>query len=75
MLGGTWQKDSPLLATARLLIESTRNLAKAVVLWGIALDTDHNPHAGGCSICRGLVAVDLKQSPATVIYTVGSISY
>jgi glucosylceramidase len=67
--GGTWQKESPLLTTAHLLIESTRNWAKAVVLWGVALDTEHNPHAGGCGTCRGLVTVDLKQTPATVTYT------
>jgi glucosylceramidase len=67
--GGTWQKESPLLATAHLLIESTRNWAKSVVLWGIALDTEHNPHAGGCGTCRGLVTVDLTQTPATVTYT------
>jgi glucosylceramidase len=67
--GGTWQKESPLLGTAHLLIESTRNWAKAVVLWGVALDTEHNPHAGGCGTCRGLVTIDLKQTPATVTYT------
>ncbi|MCU1320858.1 MAG: O-glycosyl hydrolase [Acidobacteriaceae bacterium] len=67
--GGTWQKESPLLTTAHLLIESTRNWAKAVVLWGIALDTEHNPHAGGCGTCRGLVTVDLTRNPATVTYT------
>lgn len=67
--GGSWQKESPMLTTTHLLIDSTRNWAKSVVLWGIALDTDHNPHDGGCGTCRGLVTVDLKQSPATVAYT------
>ena len=67
--GGTWQKESPLLTTAHLLIDSTRNWAKAVVLWGIALDAEHNPHAGGCGTCRGLVTIDVKQNPATVTYT------
>ena len=66
--GGTWQKESPLLSTTHLLIGSTRNWAKAVVLWGVALDQDHNPHAGGCGTCRGLVTVNLNQSPATVTY-------
>jgi glucosylceramidase len=36
--GGTWQKGNLLAVTAQLLIESTRNWAQAVVLWGIALD-------------------------------------
>jgi glucosylceramidase len=67
--GGTWQKESPLTTTSHLLIDSTRNWAKAVVLWGIALDTNHNPHAGGCGTCRGLVTLNLAQTPATVSYT------
>jgi glucosylceramidase len=65
--GGTWQKKAALEVTAHLLIDSTRNWAKAVALWGIVLDTDHNPHAGGCGTCRGLVTLDTKQM--SVSYT------
>jgi glucosylceramidase len=65
--GGTWQKKTPLEVTAHLLIDSTRNWAKAVALWGIVLDTEHNPHAGGCGTCRGLVTLDTKQM--SVSYT------
>lgn len=67
--GGTWQRESPLLVTAHLLFDVTRNWGKSVVLWGIALDTDHNPHAGGCGTCRGLVTIDLKQTVPTLTYT------
>ena len=67
--GGTWQHESPLHVTAHLLLDVTRNWGKSVVLWGVALDTDHNPHAGGCGTCRGLVTVDLKQTPPAVTYT------
>ncbi len=67
--GGTWQRESPLMVTEHLLLDSTRNWAKSVVLWGIALDTDHSPHSGGCDTCRGLVTVDLRQSPATSTFT------
>jgi glucosylceramidase len=67
--GGTWQKESPLAVTAHLLIDSTRNWAKAVALWGVILDTDHNPHAGGCGTCRGLVTVNFNEQPPTVTYT------
>jgi glucosylceramidase len=63
--GGTWQKKPPLEVTAHLLIDSTRNWAKAVALWGIVLDTDHDPHAGGCGTCRGLVTLDKKQMRVT----------
>ena len=66
--GGSWQKEDPLLSTARLLIGATRHWAKSVVLWTVVLDTEHNPHAGGCGTCRGLVTVDLHKSPASVIY-------
>jgi glucosylceramidase len=66
--GGSWQRETPLLATAHLLIDATRHWAKSVSLWAIALDTDHGPHAGGCATCRGLVTVDLHASPATVTY-------
>jgi glucosylceramidase len=67
--GGTWQKEAPLLSTAHLLIDATRHWAKSVVLWGIALDTDHGPHSGGCGSCRGLVTIDLHKSPPGVAYT------
>ncbi|WP_260735894.1 glycoside hydrolase family 30 protein [Tunturiibacter lichenicola] len=66
--GGTWQKESGLLATSHLLIDATRHWAKSLSLWGVALDTDHKPYVGGCKTCRGLVTIDLHQSPASVIY-------
>jgi glucosylceramidase len=66
--GGTWQKESGLLATSHLLIDSTRHWAKSLSLWGVALDTEHKPYVGGCKTCRGLVTIDLQQSPATITY-------
>ena len=66
--GGTWDKEAPLVKTERLLIESTRDWAKAIVLWGLVLDSDHGPHAGGCGTCRALVTINLKQSPASIAY-------
>lgn len=66
--GGTWQRENPLLSTAHLLINSTRHWAKSVVLWTVVLDSDHNPHAGGCGTCRGLVTVNLLASPVEVTY-------
>lgn len=67
--GGTWDHEPALIKTSRLMIESTRNWAKAVSLWGLVLDSDHKPHSGGCGTCRGLVTLDLHASPATVTYT------
>jgi glucosylceramidase len=67
--GGLWQREDPLMSTAHLVIDATRHGAKSVVLWAIALDTEHNPHTGGCDKCRGLITVDLHANPATVAYT------
>jgi glucosylceramidase len=67
--GGTWDKEPALFKTARLLIESTRDWAKAVSLWGLVLDSDHGPHSGGCGTCRGLVTLDLHTDKPTASYT------
>jgi glucosylceramidase len=66
--GGTWQKQPPLATTASLIISSTEHWAKAVVLWGIALDPKGNPHAGGCGTCRGLLTVDSAKKPANITW-------
>jgi glucosylceramidase len=68
--GGAWQKGNLLGVTAKLVIESTRNWARSVVLWGMFLDTDNGPYAGGCSTCRALVTVDRKNSPHTASFTI-----
>ncbi len=67
--GGTWDREPALIKTARLVIGSTRHWAKAVLLWGVALDQDHGPHDGGCGTCRPLVEVDRSKTPVTVSYT------
>jgi len=68
--GGDWQKGNLLEQQARLIINSTRNWAKTVVLWNIALDQNHEPYLGGCTTCRGVVTVNHSASPAQVIPTV-----
>lgn len=68
--GGTWQKGNLLAITVQLIIESTRNWAKSVVLWNMALDQNNGPNTGGCATCRGVVTVDTSKSPATVSNTV-----
>lgn len=67
--GGTWQKGNLLAITEKLVIESTREWAKAVVLWGLALDEKNGPNAGGCATCRGFVTVDRSKEPHAVTYT------
>jgi glucosylceramidase len=41
-----------------IVIGTTRNWAKSVVTWNIALDPSGGPHLGGCDTCTGLVTVD-----------------
>ncbi|MFT3789519.1 MAG: glycoside hydrolase family 30 beta sandwich domain-containing protein [Rudaea sp.] len=61
--GGDWKpmKDDGLLTIVRrLLIGSVRGWSRGVLLWNLALDEHHGPHAGGCDDCRGLVTIDSK---------------
>jgi len=68
--GGTWQEGNLLAVTEKLVIESTRAWAKAVVLWGLVLDEKNGPNAGGCHTCRGFLTVDRSTEPHTFKPTV-----
>ncbi|WP_263355192.1 glycoside hydrolase family 30 protein [Acidicapsa acidisoli] len=67
--GGTWQKGNLLADTEKLVIESSRQWAKSVVLWGLALDEKNGPNTGGCATCRGFVTIDRSTAPHKVTYT------
>jgi len=41
-----------------LVMGSTRNWAKTVIKWNLALDTSYGPHTGGCGNCFGFVTID-----------------
>ena len=56
--------------TEHLLIGATRNWARAISLWNLALDQNSGPTNGGCQQCRGVVTIDTSTSPATVRYNV-----
>jgi glucosylceramidase len=49
-----------------LLIGATRNWARSVSLWNLALDQNSGPQNGGCSNCRGVVTINDSVSPSTV---------
>lgn len=49
-----------------LLIGATRNWARSVILWNIALDQKSGPINGGCEHCRGVVTIDTSTSPPTI---------
>jgi glucosylceramidase len=68
--GGDWQKGNLLEQQVRLIINSTRNWAKTVVFWNLALDQNHEPYLGGCTTCRGVVTVNHAASPTLVVRTV-----
>ncbi|HEX7735524.1 MAG TPA: discoidin domain-containing protein [Ktedonobacteraceae bacterium] len=67
--GGQWEMNNGLPGTTNLLISATRNWAKSVVRWGLALDPNGEPNLGtgaACSQCRGIVSVD--QNTGNVTY-------
>jgi glucosylceramidase len=41
-----------------LIIGSTRNWSKGVLMWNLALDENFGPHKGGCGDCRGIVTIN-----------------
>ncbi|MGW1883122.1 ricin-type beta-trefoil lectin domain protein [Streptomyces sp. NPDC001970] len=54
--GGTWiahQQREDMMN----IIDYTRNWAKSVTKWSLAVDQNRGPHNGGCGVCDGLVTV------------------
>jgi glucosylceramidase len=49
-----------------LLIGATRNWARSVSLWNLALDQNSGPQNGGCTNCRGVVTINDSTSPPTI---------
>jgi O-glycosyl hydrolase len=59
--GGDWigTDQNALQGTlGNLVINGSRNWAKGIALWNMALDTTHGPINGGCTDCTGLVTID-----------------
>jgi glucosylceramidase len=61
---GTWAQsfDDQM---KNLIIGTTRNWARGVLLWNLVLDETRGPHLGGCDTCRGLITVDSKTGAVT----------
>ena len=59
-----------------LEIGSTRNWAKTVVNWNVALDPSGGPHVGGCSTCTGILTVGPGDTvtPDAEYYALGHLS-
>ena len=59
-----------------LEIGATRNWAKSVVNWNIALDPSGGPHVGGCGTCTGIItgAADGTVTHNAEYYALGHLS-
>ena len=68
--GGDWQKGNLLEQQVRLMISTTRNWSRSVILWNLALDQNHEPHLGGCTNCRGIVTIKHGGAASEVVPTV-----
>jgi glucosylceramidase len=49
-----------------LLIGASRNWARTISLWNLALDQNSGPRNGTCANCRGVVTIDYSVSPAKI---------
>lgn len=59
--GGNWAPkfgDNLVWTVRTLVVGATRNWARGVLMWNLALDEKHGPHTGGCGDCRGVVTID-----------------
>jgi len=66
--GGDWAPsfaDNLVWNVRTLIIGATRNWARGVLLWNLALDESHGPHKGGCGNCRGVVTIDSRSGAVT----------
>ncbi|MFP7299925.1 carbohydrate-binding protein [Neobacillus niacini] len=66
--GGEWATDfggNLQWDLQNLIIGATRNWAKTVLKWNIALDESFGPTNGGCSNCRGIVTIDQETGKVT----------
>ncbi|WP_157180842.1 discoidin domain-containing protein [Actinopolymorpha alba] len=57
--GGEWEggEQEGFAGAIGLVINASRDWAKAVVRWNIALDDKNGPTNGGCLTCRGVITV------------------
>jgi len=59
-----------------ITIGTTRNWAKSVADWNLALDPDGGPHNGGCGTCTAMLTVHPDHTVTTnaEFYTIGHLS-
>ena len=54
----------------RLIITTTRNWSKNVILWNLAADPNNDPHTdnGGCSMCQGAITIAGEEVTRNLAY-------
>lgn len=57
-------------AVSRVLIGSTRNWSRNVLLWNLAADLHYGPHTsnGGCTMCIGAITLDGNNATRNLAY-------
>lgn len=66
--GGDWAPnfaDNLVWNVRTLIVGATRNWARGVLLWNLALDELHGPYTGGCTNCRGVVTINSLSGAVT----------
>jgi len=74
LIDGTFSNDFQ-FGMENLIIGATRNNAKAVLEWNLALDAAAGPQNGGCADCRGFVTINTIGIPAVISYNVENYIY
>lgn len=78
--GGEWGKnwnDAFGWQVKNLIIGTSRNHARGVLFWNLALDENFGPHLGGCGDCRGVITINSQSGEITrnmEYYALGHIS-
>jgi glucosylceramidase len=69
-------RDTLVWHARNVAIGPTRNWAKSVVNWNLALDSSGGPHNGGCDTCTALVTLQPDGTVTTnaEYYTIGHLS-
>lgn len=56
----------------RMIVDTTRNWSRNVILWNLAADPNNDPHTdnGGCSMCQGALTLDGDKVSLNLAYYV-----
>lgn len=54
----------------RMIVDTTRNWSRNVILWNLAADPENGPHTdnGGCSMCQGAITIDKDEVSLNLAY-------